>query len=80
MKKKRLHSQTASTCNLCFIVKLVFQVVWYVVWYVEKDTQKCRFLDIAGAKYVSFDNQTLNPEAYVRGSIKSIAISHFFAW
>ena len=37
------------------------------------------FLYTAGAKYVSFDNQTLNPEAFVPRLTKSIAISHFFA-
>ena len=47
--------------------------------YVEKVTQKMVFLYIAGAKYVSFDNQTLNPEAFVPSLTKSIAISHFFA-
>ena len=38
------------------------------------------FLYIAGAKYVSFGNQTLNPEAFVPSLTKSIAISHFFVW
>ena len=47
--------------------------------YVEKVTQKMLFLFIAGAKYVLFDNQTLNPKAFVPSLIKSIAISHFFA-
>ena len=47
--------------------------------YVEKVTQKMSFLYTAGAKYVSFDNQTLNPEAFVPSLTKSIAISHFFA-
>ena len=47
--------------------------------YVENVTQKIPFLYTAGAKYVSFDNQTLNPEAFVPSLTKSIAISHFFA-
>ena len=50
-----------------------------VQYYVEKVTQKMPFLYTAGAKYVSFDNQTLNPEAFVPSLTKSIAISHFFA-
>ena len=37
------------------------------------------FLYIAGAKYVSFDNQMLNLEAFVRSLIKSFAISHLNA-
>ena len=48
--------------------------------YVEKDTQKMPFLYIEGPKYVSFDNKTLNLEAFVHILITTIAISHFFAW
>ena len=43
--------------------------------YVEKVTQKMPFPNTAGAKYVSFDNQTLNPEAFVPSLTKSIAIT-----
>ena len=46
---------------------------------VEKVTQKMSFLYTAGAKYVSFDNQTLDPKAFVPSWTKSIAISHVFA-
>ena len=48
--------------------------------YVEKDTQKMPFLYIEGPKYVSFDNKTLNLEAFYHILITTIAISHFFAW
>ena len=43
----------------------------------EKDTQEMSYLYIAGAKRVPFDNQTLNPAAYVHSLILSFAISHF---
>ena len=39
-----------------------------------------RFLNIVGAKCVSFDNQTVNPKFYICSLIKSIAISNSFAW
>ena len=38
------------------------------------------FWYIEGAKYFSFDNMTLDPKAFVRSVIRTIAISHFYVW